>query len=190
MTKPTISLDLVQIASPCPVAWEDMTGDERRRFCRHCNLHVYNLADMSRAEADAFVNQAEGRTCIRLFRREDGTVLTRDCPVGLRAVRQRLVRAVAALAGLMLALITGTVFAGRLKNLSIPGLGRPADTYSEWIEPGSTNRNMVPLGVMCVPTVTIRTEILEGEIIVEPQESPLPDPTPQQLEEIAERLSK
>ena len=113
---------------------------QRRRFCRHCNLHVYNLSDMPRAEAEAFVSQAEGRTCIRMFRREDGTVLTRDCPVGLRAVRQRLVRAVAALAGLLIALVSGTVFAGRLKNLAIPGLGRPADAYSEWIEPGSTQR--------------------------------------------------
>src|SRR4029453_8346457 len=109
MTKSTVSLDLVQVASPGPVSWDDMTGDEsvganRRRFCKHCNLHVYNLADMPRAEAEAFVNQAEGRTCIRLFRRADGTVLTRDCPVGLRAIRQRLVRAVAALAGLFLAL--------------------------------------------------------------------------------------
>src|SRR4030095_13572867 len=113
MTNATTSHDLVQVASPCPVSWDDMTGDEsvganRRRFCKHCNLHVYNLSDMTRAEAEAFVSQAEGRTCIRLYRREDGTVLTRDCPVGLRAVRQRLLRAVAALAGLMLALVSGT----------------------------------------------------------------------------------
>jgi hypothetical protein len=190
MNSPKSTLDLVQIASPCHVAWEDMSGDERRRYCKHCNLHVYNLADMPRAEAEAFVNQAQGRTCIRLFRRADGTVLTRDCPVGLRAVRQRLVRAVAALVGLFLALLGGTVFAGRLKNLNVPGLGRPADAYSEWIEPGSTNRNALPLGVMCLPKVTIQPDVNEGEIILAPQESPLPDPTPQQLEEIAERLTK
>lgn len=187
MTKPRISLDLVQIASPCPVAWEDMAGDDRTRFCKHCNLHVYNLADMPRGEAEAFVNQAEGRTCIRFFRRADGTVLTRDCPVGLRAVRQRLVRAVAALVGLFLALVSGTVFAGRLKNLSIPGLGRPADAYSEWIEPGSTRTFMV--GDLVCPT-PIPIHVAEDESPLEPQESPLPEPTPQQLEEIAERLAK
>ncbi|MCI0359887.1 MAG: hypothetical protein L0211_15530 [Planctomycetaceae bacterium] len=186
MTKPTIYLDLVQVASPCHVAWEDMAGDERRRFCKHCNLPVYNLSDMPRAEAEAFVNQAEGRTCIRFYRREDGTVLTRDCPVGLRAVRQRLVRAVAALAGLMLALLTGTVFAGWVKNLTLPGVGRPADAFSEWIEPGSTQPVLMG-AMMALP--------LQGEIVVEehelaPQESPLPEPTPQQLEEIAERLAK
>jgi hypothetical protein len=186
MNSPKSTLDLVQIASPCHVAWEDMTGDERRRFCKHCNLHVYNLADMARAEAEAFVNQAEGRTCIRLFRRADGTVLTRDCPVGLRAIRQRLVRAVAALVGLFLALVSGTVFAGRLKNLSIPGLGRPADAYSEWIEPGSTQAPMLGKVLCPIPL----QPVLTGQAIFESQESPLPDPTPQQLEEIAERLTK
>jgi len=187
MTKPALSLDLVQIASPCHVSWDEMTGDERVRFCKQCSLHVYNLTDMPRAEAEAFVNKAEGRTCIRFFRREDGTLLTRDCPVGLRALRQRLVRGVAALVGLMLALVGGTVFAGRLKNLTIPGLGRPADAYSEWIRPGSTQTFAV--GVMgALPPVNCGVQVTTSDLL--PQESPLPDPTPQQLQEIAERLAK
>ena len=181
MTKPGASLDLVQIASPCHVSWDDISGDERRRFCEHCNLHVYNLSDMPQVEAEAFVSQAEGRTCIRMYRREDGTVLTRDCPVGLRAVRQRLVRAVAALAGLLLALVSGTVFAGRLKNLSIPGLTRPADAYSEWIEPGSTRTTLI-LGAVALPQCQPPPGVFES------QESPLPEPSLQQLQEIAERL--
>ena len=188
MTKCAASLDLVQIASPCHVSWDEMTGDstygaERRRFCRHCNLHVYNVSDMPRAEAEAFISQAEGRTCIRMVRREDGTVLTRDCPVGLRAVRQRLVRAVAALASVLIALVSGTVFAGRLKNVTIPGLARPADAYSEWIEPGSTRTVM---GAWIALPVQGKIAVHEPEL--EPQESPLPEPTPQQLQEIAERL--
>lgn len=187
MTNRAVSLDLVQVASPCHVSWENMTGDasysnDRRRLCRHCNLHVYNLSDMPRAEAEAFINQAEGRTCIRLFRREDDTVLTRDCPVGLRALRQRLARAVAALAGLLLALVSGTVFASRLKQLNIPGLGRPADAYSEWIEPGSTQP--VIMGAFALPPCT------DSGAPFESQESPLPEPTPEQLQEIAERLAK
>jgi len=189
MTKPTISLDLVQVASPCHVSWDEMTGDERIRFCKQCSLHVYNLSDMPRAEAEALVNQAEGRTCIRMFRRDDGTMLTRDCPVGLRAMRQRLLRAVAALAGVMLALVTGTLFAGRLKNVKLPGVGRPATAYSEWIEPGSTGS--FALGMMATPTIlTIQPELLEGDLILEAPESPLPEPTPKQLQEIAERLAK
>jgi len=165
-----------------------MTGDERVRLCKHCSLHVYNLSDMPRSEAEAFVNRAEGRTCIRLFRRKDGTVLTRDCPVGLRALRQRLVRAVAALAGVMLALATGTLFAGRLKNVTLPGIGRPATVYSEWIEPGSTMQWTA--GVMlCPPTTPINVAPETPPAYQsEAPESALPPPTPQQLQEIAERL--
>lgn len=78
-----------------------MQGDERRRFCAQCKLHVHNLGAMSRADANAFVQAKEGRVCVRFFRRADGTVLTRDCPVGLR---RKLRRAWARAAAMWLAL--------------------------------------------------------------------------------------
>ncbi|HVR40948.1 MAG TPA: carboxypeptidase-like regulatory domain-containing protein, partial [Thermoanaerobaculia bacterium] len=40
--------------------------------------------------------RTEGRVCARLYRRADGTVLTRDCPTGLRALRRRASRVAAA----------------------------------------------------------------------------------------------
>jgi hypothetical protein len=90
-------LDNVRIASPCHVPWDSMTGDERTRFCPQCQLNVYNLSAMPRAEAEAIVRQREtSRVCIGFYRRPDGTVLTRDCPVGaaalarLRAAQRRL----------------------------------------------------------------------------------------------------
>lgn len=66
-----------------------MTGDDRVRFCDLCNLHVYNLAELTRTEAESLIANSEGRICARLFRRSDGTVITKDCPVGLRALRRR-----------------------------------------------------------------------------------------------------
>ncbi|HMB27752.1 MAG TPA: carboxypeptidase-like regulatory domain-containing protein, partial [Blastocatellia bacterium] len=42
------------------------------------------------------IANAEGRICARLYRRADGTILTQDCPVGLRAVRKKVTRAAAA----------------------------------------------------------------------------------------------
>ena len=188
MTRPTFSLDLVQVASPCHMPWDEMSGDDRKRFCRHCNLHVYNLSDMPRDEAEQFVSAAEGRNCIRYFRRDDGTILTRDCPVGLRAVRQRLVRAVASLAGLLLALVSGTLFAGRLKSLRIPGIGQPTTTYAEWIEPGSTSRCAWTIGVM----VPVQQPPLPLPANDDPQfqapESSLPEPTAEQMQEMYDRL--
>jgi hypothetical protein len=69
-------LDHLHIASPCPAGWEQMTGDDRVRFCQLCNLNVYNISRMSRKEAEALIANAERRICARLYRRADGTVIT------------------------------------------------------------------------------------------------------------------
>lgn len=67
-----------------------MAGDERIRHCALCDLNVYNFAAMTRDEIRELLVRAEGRVCARLYRRADGTLLTRDCPTGLRALRRRL----------------------------------------------------------------------------------------------------
>lgn len=69
-----------------------MTGDDRVRFCDQCNLHVYNISEMTRKQAEALIAKTEGRICAKLHRRADGTVLTKDCPVGLKAIRRRVSR--------------------------------------------------------------------------------------------------
>jgi hypothetical protein len=98
-------LDGISVASPCPVEWSQMQGDERRRFCASCKLHVHNLGAMSRRDANELLARSrQGRVCVRFFRRADGTVLTRDCPVGLR---RKLARAWARAAAMWLALWSG-----------------------------------------------------------------------------------
>jgi len=94
-------LDHLRIASPCPANWEQMTGDDQVRFCDLCNLHVYNIARMTRNEAEALIADTGTRICTRLYRRTDGTVITRDCPVGLRAARRK----VASVAGAVFAAV-------------------------------------------------------------------------------------
>jgi hypothetical protein len=92
----------MRVASPCPVGWDSMSGDERVRFCRLCQLNVYNISELTGEEVRALVEKSEGRICGRIYRRADGTVLTRDCRVGLRALRRRAARvAGAALAALL-----------------------------------------------------------------------------------------
>jgi RNA 3'-terminal phosphate cyclase len=78
------------------MSWEAMTGDDRVRLCEQCNLHVYNISEMTRKQAEALIAKTEGRICGRLYRRADGTVLTKDCPVGLRALRRRVSKAAGA----------------------------------------------------------------------------------------------
>src|SRR5215472_1418422 len=102
--KPLSLLDNIRVASPCPASWEKMTGDDRVRHCDECKLNVYNLSAMPRTEAERLLAEREGRLCVRYHRRSDGTILTQDCPRGLRAAAQRLSRvAGAALAALMTA---------------------------------------------------------------------------------------
>lgn len=96
-----------------------MTGDDRQRHCRRCNLNVYNLSEMSRNEAEAFLAECEGRVCVKLYRRHDGTVITKDCPVGLAAVRAQVVRIALATVGLLLG-FTATALTALGK---VPGLG-------------------------------------------------------------------
>lgn len=103
----TNPLDHVKVAAPCPADWERMTGDDRRRFCHQCNLNVYNLSGMTRREAESLVANAEGRLCVRYFRRADGTILTSNCPVGLRALRRRASRVARAALSALLTFLAG-----------------------------------------------------------------------------------
>ena len=102
--KASANIDRVRIATPCSISWEQMTGDNRVRFCDHCQLNVYNLSALSRVEAEKLIASTEGRLCARLFRRVDGTVLTEDCPVGLRVLRRRVAKRTAAIFAAMVSL--------------------------------------------------------------------------------------
>lgn len=113
----------VRLASPCPVSWEGMEGDERARFCRQCGLHVYNVASLTRAEAESLVARTEGRLCARLYRRADGTVLTSDCPKGLAAARVRVARAAGAALAAVLSLCGGAFGQGKGQDAQPYGTG-------------------------------------------------------------------
>jgi hypothetical protein len=41
-----------------------MTGDDKRRFCEQCQLHVHNLSAMSEIEQQTLLAQRSGRKCI------------------------------------------------------------------------------------------------------------------------------
>ena len=82
-----------------------MAGDERMRFCTLCQLNVYNFAELTRSEVEALLARSGERVCARLYRRADGTVITRDCPTGLRALRQRSMRSASALFAALLSLM-------------------------------------------------------------------------------------
>lgn len=108
-------LDNIRVASPCPASGNEMIGDERKRYCSECKLNVYNLSDMTRREAESFIINAEGRVCIKFYRRSDGTVLTKDCPVGWQAVKRRVSRTAKALVSICAGLFGGIFISNQLQ---------------------------------------------------------------------------
>jgi len=103
-------LDTMDIASPCTADWNQMVGDDKVRYCGKCEKNVFNLSAMTREEAEITVLAKNGDLCVRLYQRADGTVLTQDCPVGVRRKRLRLVGALAigsSLAGAAMAMVVG-----------------------------------------------------------------------------------
>jgi hypothetical protein len=112
-------LDNFRVASPCPANWDEMYGDDHKRFCSECKLNVYNLSDMTRREAENFLFTSEGRTCIRFYRRMDGTVLTKDCPVGWRKIKKRLSKTVTAAFSIIAGFISGVLAVQTAQSLSL-----------------------------------------------------------------------
>jgi hypothetical protein len=98
-------LQKLQVASPCYERWDRMKGDDRVRHCASCKLNVYNVKELTGAEVEALVMRPQGQLCVRLYRRWDGTVLTRDCPVGLQRARMRVATAMATAAAFVAVLL-------------------------------------------------------------------------------------
>jgi TonB family protein len=112
------ALDNIKVAAPCTAEWRFMLGNDLVRFCGQCNKNVYNLSAMTREQAETLIRRMEGRLCVRYYRRSDGTILNADCPVGLRAVRQRVRRITTAVFAVLIS------FFANIGLLSLLGKGR------------------------------------------------------------------
>lgn len=147
-------LGSIKIASPCHASWDAMAGDERVRYCGECRLHVYNFSGMAREEIDALMREKEGRLCVRLFRRTDGTVLTADCAVGAARVRRRWA-VIGGIVATLLALIGAGAFAKReeiasgTRNSSLRRI-QPFKAVLGWLFPIPPPQ--VEMGSIPVPT--------------------------------------
>lgn len=79
MPAPTISLDVIQIKTPCNASWDAMEGSDTRWFCEACELHVHDLSAIPRRDAEALIQRARaGRVCVQMRRGSDGRILTRE----------------------------------------------------------------------------------------------------------------
>jgi hypothetical protein len=148
-----ITVDELRIASPCNSAvWSDLKGDDRARLCTTCDKNVYNLSLMTLDEANDLIREKEGNLCIELYRRFDGTVLTADCPVGLRTIRRQYLKSRAKAIAFALSIwgfITGTsscyeptiagIFAGHVADIN----GKPKYAFFSGINDTTVNEIMV-----------------------------------------------
>lgn len=101
MAHTTTDLDAITIASPCTVPWDSMSGSERKRFCGQCRLHVHDISQLTKPEALRLLEKTGGDCCLRIWRRPDGTVVTKDCGRVRLAIQRRLVWLRAAAAGVL-----------------------------------------------------------------------------------------
>ena len=131
-----------------------MVGDDRVRFCGQCAKNVHNLSALSRGEADALLREAQaveaartGAMCVRLYRRTDGTVLTADCPEGVRRKRRRLAVFGAVGGGLMAAgAVTELFGAARMGVVARPMTTFvPPEPSAAAVEPTSPAPELAPI---------------------------------------------
>src|SRR4030095_47291 len=70
----------LNIVSTCSTDWDQMSGDEKKRFCCECDKFVYDFSLMTRRQVEAIVSIHQGQLCARITRRPDGPLLTLEPP--------------------------------------------------------------------------------------------------------------
>lgn len=137
--KYTNPLQNLKIASPCSANWEEMLGNARRRYCGQCKLNVYNLSGMSAQEAEKLLLESEENLCVRFFQRADGTVITKDCPIGWQALKKRVSRVATAYVSILFGLLGGI----GITELFSPNQAKPKIIVS----PKTTSEDLTQLSV-------------------------------------------
>lgn len=151
-------LDNLVIASPCSIPWESMTGDNRTRCCGGCSRTVFNVSDMTKGEAESFLAENGTTECMTFYRRFDGTILTDDCPVGLRALRDRCKMVLNMVAGVAAFLISIPVALAQ---------GDKVKPISNYVEFGTHTRGSIPRA-QAPPGYTYSPNPAGGGVILRP----------------------
>lgn len=57
--------EAMRIKGPCSEEWDEMVGNEKVRFCSHCEKNVNDVSKMTRREAMRLVRRSNGGLCLR-----------------------------------------------------------------------------------------------------------------------------
>src|SRR5437588_4836115 len=124
---------------------------------------------MSRAEVDELITNTTGRLCARLYRRSDGTIITRDCPEGLRAIQRRIATRAGAICATIISLAIG---AFGQKAATEKSSCRPQVQISKSNDSPQTNARSIAGTVLdpngaSIPKVKIEVRRKNGERVAE-----------------------
>lgn len=75
-TKKQDLLDRIDVREPCTESWEEMTGNDKVRFCSHCAKNVYDISAYTRERAEKLVRDSAGGLCVRYRKDDSGRVVT------------------------------------------------------------------------------------------------------------------
>lgn len=192
MTQFTNPLDQIKIAAPCTADWNQMIGNEQVRFCGQCSLNVYNLSGMSKKEAESLILRNEGRLCVRFYQRADGSILTDNCPVGLKALKKQVARVASAVAGMVLGFLGGfSAYLGFGENQKPIVMGemtpvvRPVQpervTMGQMVAPPPPSRSLPVMGKLKMGEVALSPKKTACDL--KPSSGRNSDPTPSDLNE-------
>jgi hypothetical protein len=147
-----IPLNQIQVAKPCGENWDAMDGDARRRFCAGCGCHVHDLSAMTRIQAQALLDQNEGRVCVRFQTLPDGTVMTQETAVSSER-RVFWPRRLAAAASWVMALaLTGLGLTAQAETISHKTSHLKPKSH---VAPSIPRRPSVTLGKIAIPQHTL-----------------------------------
>jgi hypothetical protein len=175
----------IRVAAPCTADWNAMSRTDaadpegRIRACGDCNKRVYNLSAMTRDEAEALIIRTEGKLCVRYFQRKDGTILLKDCSIGIK--QRRRMRIVAA--GTALLAATGAY----TSQAAIRAQFQASDTLHAALVATDEPREDFVMGEMALPAeppppdtaipVDDEPQAFMGQAIVVVPPAPVPAPT-------------
>lgn len=75
MKKSLHVLSGITIKNPCHESWDDMSGNDQKKFCAHCSHSVVNLSAHTQQDAAEIIYAHRGkRLCIRYTKNVDGTI--------------------------------------------------------------------------------------------------------------------
>jgi hypothetical protein len=148
-----------RIEKPCPMDWNAMEGDEKRRFCEHCQLHVNNLSAMTTQEQVELMKSPGERKCVTYTAPSNarpvdaGTWLTFQSATGWR----KAVAAMLAAAFSMFATscrTTGTPIPSSEPKTKLGKMEVKAEKPTEPEKPliFGDPKNPIAGGIMCPPT--------------------------------------